>query len=257
MNSGSALGRGDMESLLLAITSQEHQAVELSQRRVILLNQLASMIDAAGGFWGWGRGRPGITAVAPVASIPFGFSDSEWASVAQFCMSLEGQRMTQEPIFQRLRTSRQATVTRQEIVDDDVWNDSSVYRLHLRPARMDDFLTSVRYCSDDLWCCLTFFSRLHKPRFQPRDSALIDLAMSGVAWLPPRVSESIPAEAFDKITSRQRLVMLFLLDGLSRKQIANNLGLTLHTVNDHVKSLYERFGVQSATELAARFLKSV
>lgn len=81
--------------------------------------------------------------------------------------------------------------------------------------------------------------------------------MAGIGWLAPQVSESIPDEAFAGITPRQRLVMLFLLDGLSRKQIAANLGLTLHSVNDHVKALYDRFNVKSATELAARFLKSV
>jgi DNA-binding CsgD family transcriptional regulator len=52
------------------------------------------------------------------------------------------------------------------------------------------------------------------------------------------------------------MVMLCLLDGLSRKQIASHLGITLHTVNDHMKTLFAQFDVNSTTELAAKFLKA-
>ena len=253
----SKLARGDLETILQAITSPEFSAAEVGQRRHLLLEKVATLIDAAGGFWGWGRGRPGITAVTPVSAIPFGLTESEWANVARFCLSPDGQRMTQDPIFARLKSTRQATIARPDIVSDKEWYASPVYQQDLQPAGMDHFLTSVRYCSNDIWCCLTFFRRQKKPRYQHRESELLDLAMAGIGWLHPQVSESIPEEAFAEITPRQRLVMLFLLDGLSRKQIAANLGLTLHTVNDHVKALYHRFDVQSATELAARFLKSV
>lgn len=253
----SKLARGDLETILQAITSPKYSAAGVGQRRQLLLEKLATLIDAAGCFWGWGRGRPGTTAVTPVSAIPFGFTESEWANVARFCLSPEGQRITQDPIFARLKTTRQATVARHDIASDKEWYASSVYQHDLQPAGVDHFLSSVRYCSNDVWCCLTFFRRLKKPRYQHRESEIVDLVMAGIGWLAPQVSESIPEEPFAEITPRQRLVMLFLLDGLSRKQIAANLGLTLHTVNDHVKALYHRFDVQSATDLAARFLKSV
>ena len=47
------------------------------------------------------------------------------------------------------------------------------------------------------------------------------------------------------------------LDGLSRKQIAANLAITEQTVGDHLKALYKHFGVHSAGELAAHFLRAV
>lgn len=252
-----ALNRGDCENLLQIATKLEQQFAVAGERRRTLLNALAQMIDSTGGFWGWGRGRPGITAVTPVASIPFGFTETEWANIAKFCLSSEGQMMAQEPIFRRLQNANQSTVVRQDIVSDDNWYSSAVYESVLKPVGFDHFLTSVRYCSEDVWCCLSFFRKNTESPFMPRHVALIDLALAGIAWLPPQMSESIPPGAFSEITARQRLVMLFLLDGMPRKQIANNLGLTLHTVNDHVKALYQRFNVQSATELAAKFLKSV
>ncbi|MCC6623516.1 MAG: hypothetical protein IT385_19805 [Deltaproteobacteria bacterium] len=46
-----------------------------------------------------------------------------------------------------------------------------------------------------------------------------------------------------------------LCRGLSEKQIAAELGMSPHTVHDHVKRLHLRFGVQSRGELIARALR--
>ena len=40
-----------------------------------------------------------------------------------------------------------------------------------------------------------------------------------------------------------------LLDGRSRKQIAFELGISPHTVNEQMRRLYAKLGVQSQTEL--------
>jgi DNA-binding NarL/FixJ family response regulator len=66
----------------------------------------------------------------------------------------------------------------------------------------------------------------------------------------------VPPQVFDGLTPRQRVILMMLLDGMSRKQIAIHVGTTLHTVNDHCKALYQHFGVNSATELASKFLKA-
>lgn len=246
-----------LEALLRIVTSVDLQIGEVGERRLKLLLKLAQLIDSPGGFWGWGRGRPGISAVSPVASIPFGYSNSEWASIASVCLSEDGQRLFQEPIFARIGDQKQVTVTRVEIVDDETWYSSAPFLQGFKPANIDHLLSTVRFCSTDIWCCLTFSRRLNSPAFGVREVSLINMAMSGITWLHPQASEAVPPEVFMGITPKQRVVMLFLLDGMSRKQIANRLGLTLHTVNDHVKALYAMFGVQSATELAARFLRSV
>jgi DNA-binding CsgD family transcriptional regulator len=249
--------RADLESLLRIVTAADQQNMDVSERRTSLLTGLCELVGAAGGFWGWGRGRPGITAVTPVAAIPFGLTPTEWTAVASFCMSPEGHQLTQAPIYARMGTANQVTVARPEIVNEPDWHGSHAFQFQLRPIEIDEFASSVRYLSNDTWCCLSLFRRLGKPAFAERDTQLIDLAMAGVSWIAPQVSEAIPPEAFAGITERQRMVLMFLLDGLSRKQIAAHLGLALDTVNDHVKNLYQRFEVQSATELAARFLKSL
>jgi DNA-binding CsgD family transcriptional regulator len=54
------------------------------------------------------------------------------------------------------------------------------------------------------------------------------------------------------VTSREREVATLLARGLSNAEIAQALVLSPHTVQDHIKSLYEKLGVSSRQELVAR-----
>jgi DNA-binding CsgD family transcriptional regulator len=53
-------------------------------------------------------------------------------------------------------------------------------------------------------------------------------------------------------TPREREVATLIARGLSRAEVADALVLSPHTVEDHVKSLYEKVGVASRQELVAR-----
>ena len=53
-------------------------------------------------------------------------------------------------------------------------------------------------------------------------------------------------------TAREREVATLIARGLTNPEIAEALVLSPHTVNDHVKSLFEKLGVASRQELVAR-----
>lgn len=56
--------------------------------------------------------------------------------------------------------------------------------------------------------------------------------------------------AWDELTPRQREVAHLLAEGKLYKQIADELGLSLSTVNNHVNAVYAALGVRNKTELA-------
>ena len=66
-----------------------------------------------------------------------------------------------------------------------------------------------------------------------------------------RPGEPSPAE----LSPRVRQVLRCLLEGDGDKQIAKRLGLTRHTVNQYLKTLYRHFGAQSRAELLARWVR--
>jgi len=60
-----------------------------------------------------------------------------------------------------------------------------------------------------------------------------------------------------KLTPRQQQVLESLLTGRSKKEIAFALHISPHTVHNHVKAVYQAFGVSSRGELLARCLGAV
>lgn len=66
-----------------------------------------------------------------------------------------------------------------------------------------------------------------------------------------RQSTAVRLEA-DGVTAREREIATLLAQGLTNAEIADTLVLSPYTVQDHIKSLFEKTGVSSRQELVAR-----
>ena len=73
-----------------------------------------------------------------------------------------------------------------------------------------------------------------------------------VVLQPATIDQLLPAiAAWHEFTPRQLDVLHLLLQGHPVKQIARRLGLSPHTVEDHLKTLYRKTGTNSQQELIA------
>ncbi len=57
------------------------------------------------------------------------------------------------------------------------------------------------------------------------------------------------------LSERERAVLDGLAAGLAYKQIAGQLGISIHTVRNYIRRIYEKLHVCSRTEAVAKFLK--
>ena len=65
---------------------------------------------------------------------------------------------------------------------------------------------------------------------------------------------SVRPDATAELSPREREVLNGLAEGELYKQIADRLGVSIHTVRNYIRRIYEKLHVQSRTEAVARFL---
>ena len=247
----------DASQLLESVVAIGRTVTDLAEQRRAFVSVLANSVQADAGWWAWGRGRPDADAdsVTPVAIVDFGFTDQQRVAAIEWALSRDSHQDFRRRIMPRIIDGLRATTLYQDIFSEEEWAAMPGMRRQLAYGGWESWLHSIRYSASDTWSVLFFLRNQDRGEFGRPESTLIDLAMTSVAWLHSTIEELLPPETFIGLTPRQRAVMLMLLDGLSRKTIGHQLGITEDTVGDHIKAIFIHFDVSSATALAALFLR--
>lgn len=94
----------------------------------------------------------------------------------------------------------------------------------------------------------------------------IEIVRNGGALISPEIAQVLIGKVnnlgkerrtsyeSDKLTIRENEVMAQLVNGLAYKEIANVLGISVTTVNDHIKNIYHKLNVNSKAELINKIL---
>ncbi|MBX3399403.1 MAG: FHA domain-containing protein [Gemmataceae bacterium] len=72
--------------------------------------------------------------------------------------------------------------------------------------------------------------------------------------IPTPSVPSIASSESPALTPAERRVLTCLLGGLAEKAIASKLAISQHTVHSHVKRIYAAYGINSRSELLAKFI---
>ena len=64
-----------------------------------------------------------------------------------------------------------------------------------------------------------------------------------------------PVDETTELSQREREVLNGLAEGLAYKQIADQLEVSIHTVRNYIRRIYEKLHVRSRTEAVAKFLR--
>lgn len=67
--------------------------------------------------------------------------------------------------------------------------------------------------------------------------------------------EQIPAKENYSLTEREKNILSSMVDGLSYKMIASKENISFHTVNSHIRKIYEKLHVHSLGEAVSKALR--
>lgn len=224
-----------------------------------LMDGLADLADADG--WLFFRTRFDPDG-GPGANIDFlyggAFDQSSLGEYADYSLQATDAPTGEIDEVKRLAlTGQHFTRTRGEMIPDAVWR-SGTYDGHIRRMGLDAFVYSTVPLTErhgaPIASTALLFRRPGRPEFDPRVCRLIHLVVSECGPLHRRGLDLGLADHVADLTPRQRTVLALLIDGMSVKRAAAHLGLSPHTVGDHVKAIYRYFDVQTRAELMRRFI---
>jgi DNA-binding NarL/FixJ family response regulator len=113
--------------------------------------------------------------------------------------------------------------------------EAGVAGLHLRTESLDELLAMIRDAGNGRAACSSAVSAI-----------LFRHVYALVGQTDPGTPVRNPA-----LSAREAQVLRLLEEGLSNQQIASRLNVTIHTVKNHVHSLFAKLGVASRAEAVA------
>jgi len=145
------------------------------------------------------------------------------------------------------------TRARRQVVPDGRWYRSDFYCEVMRPMEFGDMMTA-RFHWGHRHIEELGMNRMYGERgFSERERKMLHLLFREL--IVAQQQEQLPrfgTSSIHDLPPRLREVLSLLMQGQSEKEIARELGISPHTVRDHVKRLHQHFRVRSRGELLAR-----
>jgi DNA-binding CsgD family transcriptional regulator len=167
--------------------------------------------------------------------------------------------MAADPMAARLADIYQASLCtarcRRDLVEDRVWYHADYYNQVARSLRFGDHIYSARPTGYPGEISGIGLNRAKGERpFDEPERAVVRVFHGEI--LPRMQAQGRRARATkERLSPRERETLRCLLDGMSEKQVAAELGLSQNTVHQYVRAVYLRFGVSSRSELLARHIR--
>ncbi|MGE5611842.1 MAG: LuxR C-terminal-related transcriptional regulator [Bacillota bacterium] len=268
MRDSSQLRLGDLRSIFRLVHEVEEisqpnpQSIAWRQHAIVGLSTILRASQAVSHHWRdfTATGKPQIEELTDV-----GWNNHKARRFWQEQVEQRGFRA--DPVTDRMSRihSRVGTFFRRQVISDADWYSSEVVRGIIEICEIEDVLLAVfRHREADQVSGIALNRFRGEGPFSAREHSILRLFNLELYRLYRQHRLRIAGEAKDQsprepsvsLPPRTQQILQELLRGHSLKQIAQQLGLSRHTVNDHVKVIHRRFGVSTHAELMARCLRN-
>lgn len=252
--SNGKLDEADVRAMVRLVGEAASRGSSHLAARRHLMEGLKKLIDAD--CWVWSLGY--LESEKPPVYVSIQHEGFDEDRFTQFLQAVEHPEMTAltAPFAAEVMKSPRIQVTRlrQEMdpenrlatTDANVfWQAANIYPVMLSAHPLDERCVSI----------IGVYRRLDQPLFAERERQIAHILMTEVPWLHANGWPHDFGVETPTLPRSRRLVLNLLLEGHSRKQVADKLDLSLHTVSGYIKDIYRTFKVHSHAELMRRFAK--
>jgi DNA-binding CsgD family transcriptional regulator len=249
-----ALNETDVRAIVRLLGDVAGMDADQVAKRRRFMDGLAALVGADGWLWTMSRVLVDQNTPVSVGVIHGGLTDEQLAAWVESSQQTSPALPEHEPLTALAKTGRHFTRTRQQLVSDGTWYRHPTVKKYRIDVGLDHFLYTIYPVkAPEVISAIGLYRRVGAPPFSDRDRRITHIVTSEIGWLH---SAGLPADAghtVPQLTRKQRAVLVLLLDGHGRKQIASLLHITPNTAKDHIEAVYRHFGVSSQVELLRRF----
>lgn len=222
-------------------------------KRKRLMEGICRMVDADAWLWvKMGRCAEGELPTFTILQNA-GFGEQQFANFLQAQEHPDMGMLMAPFLSEYAQKQRHLTRLRQQIDPEGYFPKSDVYELWRR-AEVGPLMLSIKPIEDDQTTIICLYRRFDRELFSPRESRIAHILLSEVPWLHEEEPAKEALSTVRGLSPRLNTVLNLLLQGQGRKAIADQIDISIHTLNDYVKELYRRFDVHSQAELIRRFV---
>lgn len=221
------------------------------EKRIYLMNEIGLLVGT--GTWLWGVApllEPGKQPVYLFHNSG-GIDNDRMAVMLRAIEHPDTGAMTARLAREIGVAEGQITRLRQEVIDDD-WFMNSGANAIWREADVGPILFSARRLPGVGISVLAFYRPAAAALFTEREARIAHIVLSQVSWLHQAGLPYTPAKDVPALPPRCRLILNQVVRGRTRKEIAADLGISVHTANDYMKRIFRHFRVRSQVELITR-----
>ncbi len=252
MSGGSRLSEEDTISIVSLVSEVCGHDGELQEKKSMLLEGLCRLVAADAWVWGiFVQLTPGDFP-SYILHLHGGFDEERLAKYLEALAHPDTASFTAP--FARLMQEKGCHLTRfrQQYTDEEKYQGSAVQKAW-QMAGIEPGILSCRPTNPTTLSTVGIYRSPGREAFSERESRIVHILLSEVPWLHERGWSPEDAEPIPALSPRQCTVLNLMVQGRSRPEIAEHLGISPHTVNDYAKAVFQHFGVHSQPELIARF----
>lgn len=252
MNDDSPLTEDDVRRMIRLLGEVVELEGDSTVKKRCLMDRLCSLIG--GDAWAWSLVHmQQDLAPRQVVMLHGGFDEARLAKWAVAIEHPDMKPVTDGLVSEAICKSRGFTRKAVDFTPEDWWDSESAAFKLWQDAGFRSFLLSAWPLAGGGFSGIGIYRNADRPQFDRRECRIAHIVLPQVPWLRGDGLGGGDHRQLVVLGPRQRTVLHLMVQGWSRKNIADEIGVSEGTVHGYARSIFKHFGVHSQAELATWF----